>query len=418
MAKMTDAEIRTLVEEAVRETPVTDIHTHLCPPSFGALCLWGIDELLTYHYLVAETFRWIDLPYETFWAMSKREQADLIWQTLFIEHSPVSEACRGVLTTLERLGLDTGARDLNAYRRFFSEASAERIVDLVFRVGNIREVVMTNDPFDDVERPLWDGGAPRDPRFTTALRLDALLNNWPATWPRLREWGYAVDEALSDNTLAEVRRFLTEWIARLDALYMAVSLPPDFRMPEDSARGRLIAEAVLPVSRELNRPLAMMIGVKRQVNPALRMAGDGVGRSDMDSVEYLCATYPRNKFMVTLLAREDQHALCVAARKFRNLLPFGCWWFLNNPSLIDEMTRLRLELLGLSMIPQHSDARVTEQLLYKWEHSRRVIGQVLVEKYTDLAATGWRPSEAEIRRDVADLFGGSFRQFLERKLSG
>lgn len=416
MAKMTDAEIRTLVEAAVRETPVTDIHTHLCPPSFGALCLWGIDELLTYHYLVAETFRWIDLPYDTFWAMPKRAQADLIWQTLFIEHSPVSEACRGVLTTLERLGLDTGARDLAAFRRFFHEASAERIIDLVFRLGNIRDVVMTNDPFDDAERPLWEAGLPPDPRFKTALRLDALLNHWPAAWPRLRAWGYAVEEALSDKTLAEVRRFLIEWVARLDALYLAVSLPPDFRMPEDSPRGRLLAKAVLPVSQELNRPLAMMIGVQRQVNPALRMAGDGLDRSDLASVEYLCATYPRNKFMVTLLAREDQHALCVAARKFRNLLPFGCWWFLNNPSLIDEITRLRLELLGLSTIPQHSDARVTEQLLYKWEHSRRVIGHVLADKYTDLAATGWRPTAAEIRRDVADLFGGTFHQFLERAL--
>ena len=416
MLKMTDAEIRTLVETAVRETPVTDIHTHLCPPSFGSLCLWGIDELLTYHYLIAETFRWVELPYEHFWSMSKREQADLIWQTLFIEHSPVSEACRGVLTTLECLGLDTAARDLEAYRRFFAAASAEQIVDSVFHLGGIRDVVMTNDPFDNAERPLWEAGLQPDPRFKTALRLDALLNNWPAAWPRLREWGYAVEEALTDNTLAEVRRFLTEWIARLDALYLAVSLPPDFRMPEDSPRGRLIADAVLPVSFELNRPLAMMIGVKRQVNPALRMAGDGLDRSNLASVEHLCATYPCNKFMVTLLAREDQHALGVAARKFRNLLPFGCWWFLNNPSLIDEITRMRLELLGLSMIPQHSDARVTEQLLYKWEHSRRVVGRVLVDKYTDLATTGWRPTEAEIRRDVDDLFGGAFRAFLERRL--
>jgi len=407
------AAIRAMVEAAVRETPVTDIHTHICPPSFGSLCLWGIDELLTYHYLVAETFRWIDLPSETFWKMTKREQADLIWRTLFLEHSPVSEACRGVLTTLERLGLDTGARDLESYRRFFAGLTAGEIVDRVFERAGVREVVMTNDPFDDLERPLWESGARPDPRFKAALRLDLLLNNWPAAAPRLRGWGYAVEETSAEQSLAEVRRFLTDWITRIDALYLAVSLSPDFRMPEESARGRLIAGAVLPVCLELNRPLALMIGVKRQVNPALRLAGDSVDRSDIASLDYLCATYPRNKFMVTLLAREDQHALCVIARKFRNLLPFGCWWFLNNPSLIDEITRMRLELLGTSMIPQHSDARVTEQLLYKWEHSRRVIAEVLSDKYADLAATGWRPAEEEIRRDVGDLFGGTFRQFLE-----
>ena len=67
------------------------------------LLLWGIDELLTYHYLVAEVFRVVparQLPYETFWKMTKREQADHIWKHLFVERSPISEACRGVLTTL------------------------------------------------------------------------------------------------------------------------------------------------------------------------------------------------------------------------------------------------------------------------------------------------------------------------------
>jgi len=44
-----------------------------------------------------------------------------------------------------------------------------------------------------------------------------------------------------------------------------------------------------------------------------------------------------------MLARENQHALCIAARKFRNLHVFGCWWFLNNPSIIEEMTRMLLE---------------------------------------------------------------------------
>ena len=46
-------------------TPVYDIHTHLYAPAFGDLLLWGIDDLLVYHYLVAEGFRHWDLPYET-----------------------------------------------------------------------------------------------------------------------------------------------------------------------------------------------------------------------------------------------------------------------------------------------------------------------------------------------------------------
>ena len=68
---------------------------------------------------------------------------------------------------------------------------------------------------------------------------------------------------------------------------------------------------------------------------------------------------------------------------------------------------MRLELLGLSMTPQHSDSRVLDQLIYKWSHSRGIIGKVLAEKYDDLAATGWEPTRAEIERDVRDLFGGA-----------
>ena len=99
------------IENVVMSTPLLDIHTHLYPPAFPDLLLWGVDELLTYHYLVAEVFRGLDLPYDKFWALSKTEQADLIWKELFLDHSPISEACRGVLTTLHALGLDVKKRD-------------------------------------------------------------------------------------------------------------------------------------------------------------------------------------------------------------------------------------------------------------------------------------------------------------------
>src|SRR6266404_7024670 len=108
------------VEKIVTTAPVSDIHTHLYDPAFGELLLWGIDELLVYHYLVAEAFRYLDIPYEKFWSLSKTRQADLIWDALFLQHSPISEACRGVLTTLHLLGLDVKKRDLPALREWFA----------------------------------------------------------------------------------------------------------------------------------------------------------------------------------------------------------------------------------------------------------------------------------------------------------
>lgn len=410
--------LRQLVRRVVDETPVLDMHTHVYAPSFGPLLLWGVDELLTYHYLVAEVFRVAPMPYERFWAMSKREQAEHIWKHLFVERSPVSEACRGVLTVLHSLGIDTGPRDLSAARKYFASTPVEQYVDTVFSIANVKSVVMTNDPFDDQERPVWSQGRSFDERFQTALRIDPLLNGWDQAVPRLREWGYEVSTDLGARDIEEVRRFLREWTGRMKPRYMAVSLPPSFRFPEDSPRGKLIEQAVLPVAREADIPFALMIGVRRNVNPGLRLAADGVGTADVTSVDALCRAFPDNRFLVTMLARENQHALCVSARKHPNLLVFGCWWFLNNPTFIRDMTRQRMELLGLSFVPQHSDARVLDQLIYKWAHSREIIAEVLADKYEDLLRTGWKITESDVRRDVADLLADNFNRFAQKSPAG
>ncbi len=414
-------EMEKVVYEAVNQTPVTDMHTHLYPPEFGRLCLWGIDHLLTYHYLIAETFRHSTSSYEAFWEMSLREQADHIWQTLFLRHSPYSESCRGVLTTLRELGLDLSSRDLDAYREWYRASTAENMTDLVFKKANIQSVVMTNDPFDEKEREIWLSGRgdslKKDSRFHAALRIDPLLNDWKNHYKKLQEQGFDVKENISaddEKTLHEIRRFLIEWAKRMNALYMAVSLPADFNYPDDE-RAVMIDHCVMPACRELDIPFAMMIGVKRQVNPGLRLAGDMSGRANIEALEKICARYQQNRFLVTMLSRENQHELIVLARKFPNLMIFGCWWFLNNPSLIKEITEMRLELLGTSFIPQHSDARVLDQLIYKWKHSRQMIAKVLLQKYLDLGETGWPLSKEEIVRDVDDLLNKNFWRFVRGK---
>src|SRR6516225_1060941 len=84
-------EVPTVVEEELGSTPFIDVHTHLFMPSLGELGLWGIDELITYHYLEAELFRSSAIEPGAYFALPKREQADLIWRTLFFENAPVSE---------------------------------------------------------------------------------------------------------------------------------------------------------------------------------------------------------------------------------------------------------------------------------------------------------------------------------------
>jgi hypothetical protein len=390
-------DIDAAVEDVVASTPFIDIHTHLFAPGFGGLGLWGIDELLTYHYLEAELFRFSPIRPEQYWALNKQQRADLVWKTLFVENTPVSEATRGVVAVLQALELDGSTASLAPLREFFSGQNLADYLPRVFRLAGISEVVMTNDPLDPDEAALWEWGVEVEPAFHAALRLDRMLN-----------------EEGSTRIAADARRFLTKWAERMKPLYMAVSLPDSFQFPVDDSRTRLLTDAVLPVCKELDLPLALMIGARRGVNPALRLAGDASGRADLRALEAICAAYPANRFLVSVLSRENQHELCVYARKFSNLLPFGCWWFLNNPSIVEEITRERLEMLGASFIPQHSDARVLEQVIYKWRNTRRTMAPILANMYKLLADDGRAVTREDIHRDVTRLFRGNFEQFTRR----
>ena len=432
MSTLTSEQIPSVVARALADQPVVDMHTHLYPPSFGTpvphaggkidpagLMLWGVDELVTYHYLIAEVFRVVPatkLPYEDFWRMSKREQADHIWKHLFVERSPISEACRGVLTTLQKLGLDVSDRSLNSARKWFAQQGPSKYIDRVMELANVESITMTNPVFDDNERDRWLAN-PRvgdDPRFKAVLRIDPLLRDWPTAARKMSEWGFACAPTMDEKSAENARRFLRHWIDLQKAIYLAVSLPPEWRYPTGTIGDEVFEKVILPVCAERGLPFAMMIGSRLRVNPALNDAGDMVGTSDVQSVVGLCRDFPQNKFFCTMLARENQHELAVATRKFGNLMLFGCWWFVNNPSLIDEITRMRVELLGTSFIPQHSDARILDQLLYKWDHSRELIGRVLADKYADAARAGWPLTEAEIRRDVRSYLKETFAEFLAR----
>jgi len=319
-----------------------------------------------------------------------------------------------VVTVLNKLGIDADRRDLPSLRRWFAQWKPADYVNRCCELANVRRIGMTNSPFDDAERPVWERGFDRDPRFVAALRIDPLLVDWPNAAKRLHAWGYKVSADFSGRTFAEIRRFLGDWTKKIDAHYCMVSLPPEFNFPANNDAAKIIEHAIMPHGREHNQAFALMIGVRRAVNPLLHFAGDSVGTADVTAVERLCAAFPQNKFLCTMLARENQHALCIAARKFRNLHVFGCWWFMNVPSIIEEITRMRIELIGLSCTLQHSDCRVLDQLTYKWAHSRTIIAKVLGDKYEDLVKSDWHPTRDEIQRDVQHLLGGALEEFLAR----
>lgn len=411
-----EAAVEAAVRRAVATTTVSDIHTHLFPPSHGKLLLWGVDELLTYHYLVAELFTIAprELTLEKFWALPKRAQADLVWEHVLLRHGALSEAARGVVTTLSALGLDVAGRDLAGVRRWFAGQKVGEYLRKVFQIANIDYAVMTNNPFIAEEAGYWKAKRPCPECLKTALRIDTLILDWPAAAKAMRAAGYKTTATPSTGALGQARKFLAEWVGILEPVYLAASLPPEFAYPSRAVSSKVVDKVVLPTAKEFGLPVAMMMGVRKKVNPALGDGGDGVGESDMSAVQNLLGGHGDAKFIVTVLSRVNQHELCVLARKFGNLHVEGCWWFCNDPSIIEEMTRMRLELLGATFTAQHSDARVLDQLIYKWAHTRAILADVLAEKYRLLFTAGWRPREEEVGREVRALLGGAFEEFCKK----
>ncbi|RHY17480.1 hypothetical protein DYB36_009826 [Aphanomyces astaci] len=259
--------IATYVADSVASTWAIDVHTHLFPPSHDALMLWGIDALLTYHYLVAEYLMTAPVAPETFLAWPKTKQADAIWTHLFVDRSPLSEACQGVVTTLNLLGLSAlvKTRDLPAIR----EPNA--YVDLVFRLAKIRYVVMTNIPFDPQEASYWTNHTPYNARqFRTALRVDQLLlGDWASLGP-------ALDLQHLPHTLAGVTQYLESWVDILRPVYFMASVPATFALRESAAAdpiaiqpdgAMLLQHVLLPLAQSRRLPVALKFGAVRQLNP-------------------------------------------------------------------------------------------------------------------------------------------------------
>jgi hypothetical protein len=403
---------------------------------------------------------------EAFYALDKQEQGDLIWRALFIDRSPISEACRGVITTLMALGLSKQVqeRDLRAIRLFYNvnyrdrgQEGANAFCEEIFAKSGIRYAVMTNIPFDAKEATFWRPQRyPYSTRFRSALRVDPLLAGDQVTVEAaLKASGYP-------PTLEGTIAYLRDWCDSMKPEYMMASTPHDFVLREGSLAGvqkKIVVdvnamkqpfafvdsinadscvvncdgaedetpsvinlksdylEVLMQVCEERDLPLALKIGAHRGVNPKLKSAGDGiVAFADMSVVSKLCSRFPGVRFLVTPLSRNNQHELCVLGSKFRNLHVYGCWWYCNNPSMIREITQMRCEMLGTAFTAQHSDARVVDQLLYKWPHTRAVLALVLGDEYCKMMESGWTPTRQEVRRDVARLLGGSYEEFMAKSL--
>lgn len=400
---MQEDKLASLINKTLNEIPIVDMHTHLFPYEFNEFCLYGIDNILTYHYLIAEYFRFQNTSSQFFWTLAKENQAELIWKTLFIDNTPLTESTIGVLKILNELGISFN-KSLNVIRSQFDniiDGNPKNYIEKILTHSNVKKVVMTNDPLDINEIKFWNESVFQNKRFKFALRLDSVCKTLIKDINiQLFSKNYSLKRDISN--------FLTDLIEKTNPEYLSISLPDHFNF--DGQEMFFLNDYIFPLLSKYNLPIVFMIGVRRKVNVDYHSAGDGVGKFNIIVLEKLCKKFRSIKFFVTLLSRENQHELAVLARKFSNLIPFGSWWFLNNLFNSTEIGEMRTSLLGNSFVFQHSDSRVIEHLIYKWNRSKEVLSEILLSRYSELIRLNYPVTKKIIKRDAYKFLNSNYQE--------
>ena len=383
----------------INSTPIFDLHTHLFPPKHEGYFLLGFKNLLNYHYLIAELLTATNIDASTFYSYNDEKKASLIWNELFEKRTPVSEACSGVLSILKELNIEINNKNfLSICDEYDRKIQSDKNI---LKLSNVSSLVMTNNPFDLDEWSLFNTNDWDKKIYLASLRLDDLILDYEEALKKAKD-----QTSNQNNTIVT---YLEKCYSQSNPVYAAVSLNLEtfHTIFEDS-----FWRDILVWLENKNLPLSLMLGVKRAVNKDFGLAGDGIGNINLKELSNLCNSFPKNKFLVTCLSLNDQHELTVLARKHPNLRIFGFWWFMNQPTIIKQILKMRIDMLGFSFIPQHSDARVSDQLIYKWNHFKKILHPILLEYYQDLLDKNFPISENILQRDIDNLLSGNAKKYL------
>ena len=383
----------------INSTPIFDLHTHLFPPKHEGFFLLGFKNLLNYHYLIAELLTATNIDASTFYSYNDEKKASLIWNELFEKRTPVSEACSGVLSILKELNIEINNKNfLSICDEYDRKIQSDKNI---LKLSNVSSLVMTNNPFDLDEWSLFNTIDWDKKIYLASLRLDDLILDYEEALKKAKDQ--------TSNQETTIVTYLEKCYSQSNPVYAAVSLNLEtfHTIFEDS-----FWKDILVWLENKNLPLSLMLGVKRAVNKDFGLAGDGIGNINLKELSNLCNSFPKNKFLVTCLSLNDQHELTVLARKHPNLRIFGFWWFMNQPTIIKQILKMRIDMLGFSFIPQHSDARVSDQLIYKWNHFKKILHPILLEYYQELLDKNFPISENILQRDIDNLLSGNAKKYL------
>ena len=418
-------ELRERLWEKIEPMWSVDFHSHI---PIGRESAGTMARLLCYHYSETDAMN-AGMPYEDYISRStEKERARFL-----VEYFPRT------IGTTTYAGLHEVAEGLFGFKKRITPETWEELCELadglmsrpgweeeVLKKNRIAWVFGTNDPFEPLE------GA--KPWYQVCLRLDKFLlpdeHPLPSTVAALEEISGREVRTLSDFLEGLEGRF--RYFREKGAVSAAVSLPPDFSLERGSASpeavfGKLreglwisseemralkaeLFYSAVELCRKYGMAFQLMLGVVRKVRRGVEHRGDGL-RQDPNMFRTFWEPlnlYPDVLFDFTVLSLADQHQLCVLVKNFPNAVCSGLWWYCNTPSIIEQVVRMRLEVLGVyPQNGQNTDAYMLEQGYYKMRQYKRALCRALGSMVED----GFFSEEEAVEVARMLLFENPIRHF-------
>jgi glucuronate isomerase len=392
------------LEEALAETPVIDVHTHLVG---GRLAARGLHDVLLYHMVVSDLYaagcptgrRLTEYPG---WPSQADAHARIEEALPYLAHVRNTSSYWGVRIILADLYGWTGPVDASNWRRL-DALVRERADDHAWQHEVLDRVNIRRTGTEIARR----GGGEDDDRLQYALEWGFFTRcQWgeydTALYELERCWGRPPD---SPSPIGGGARPATERVIRtLDDVHAAVH-----HYVESIPYGRVVSTAT-HVSTDIDfRPVTdaeMAAALERRgragpaerdvyasyVNEAFLTAleahGDEIvfqfsfgaeplpfetssrlSQRTVAQVAEMVGRHPRLRFQCFLASRHANQSMCTLARELPNLSLAGYWWHNFFPDVVGQVIRERLEMLPANkQVGFFSDAYCAE-----WSYAKAVL---------------------------------------------
>ncbi len=209
-------ELVKIIRAAMRRAPAHDPYTEITLPRIADDHGNGVDALMTAPLLLQEASR-----YNTDVTGNTSQVADAVYQSVFLNHSPISDAAQATLWALKKMGLAMGDRSLSEARRAWRRRKGlDHTLDAL-DMANLAQVAVRVDLFDEIQQT----PAQIDDRLYASIRLDT-LSDLNIAWPLLAARGVTGRQ--------EVRTFLMRAVDKAEAKSFAWLEAPSGPFLEDA----------------------------------------------------------------------------------------------------------------------------------------------------------------------------------------